>query len=954
MPVMLLGIRHHGPGSCRHVMAYLEELQPDLILLEAPSDITPLLDFVPTKSEAAAHPLEEFYELKAKAKKKKKQGKKGKGKGKHKQLEQEQPELQEQPEPVAATVEMLRPPVALMAYQSDQPHNSVSYPFVEFSPEWQTLLYAKEHGIEVRPFDLPLSYLLADRAKEIEKTQAALEAAVEALEEEAADDVDYDDDIEAEAKDDTDDANASESEPKSESTNSSARPVTTASADADANADTDEAAHASASEGASDDNTAEVSAEIEHAMGDPFDYLAQVEGLSDGEQWWESRIEQRISSQDIFQAVELAVTAIREELPAEATSSQDLVREAWMRKELRAAIKDANAIAAAREAAKAAAAEAEATVAAVDGTASSAEVTPAAAASAAAASAPRREGLIVVVCGAWHVPALRNLERYKIKDDQALIKSQAKPFPPSKVGLTWIPWSYSRLSVFSGYGAGITSPGWNHYSFMHPEDDGTIWLTQVANILRKEGHEISVAHVSEAVVLARALIAIRGLTRPSLSELNEAVVTVMGNGDNNILQLIAPKLMIADRLGTVPSNVPMVPLLADITLQQKRLRQSFVVGNKMVNIDLRKPLGLARSVFFNRLRLLDITWAQEQEVNRRGTFKEKWLLNYTPEQVLVIIERATFGNTLLTAVQNYVHSKIEEKPKLDFITKTLNKVIRCDMPQLVTLLNRLLNDLAATESDLHVLMKTVPELCSILRYGDVRNFDLSTVRDLLEIMLERIHAGIVLLCSSIKYEAARDIKKLLQRLTLAVNTLNDKGCMQEWQQTLLLVHREDMVHPLLAGCATRLLREFRDVDHGLILESLRYYTSEGNDPDDIAFWFEGFFENSGTLLLLDAELWGMVNSFVSQLDDESFEHILPIMRRTVSSFTAHERTQLGSKAKDFYLAAGSENPLQAGASSPAAEQGAEAAAAMQTESPEEQAAQPLIALVSSFFGKNWG
>ena len=89
---------------------------------------------MPTKSEAAAHPLEEFYELKAKAQKKKKKDKKGKGKGKHKQLAQEQSEQPEQPEPVAATVDMLRPPVALMAYQSDQPHNSVSYPFAEFSP----------------------------------------------------------------------------------------------------------------------------------------------------------------------------------------------------------------------------------------------------------------------------------------------------------------------------------------------------------------------------------------------------------------------------------------------------------------------------------------------------------------------------------------------------------------------------------------------------------------------------------------------------------------------------------------------------------------------------------------------------------------------------------------------------------------------------------------------------
>ena len=34
MAIHLLGIRHHGPGSCRNVLEYLQELQPDLILLE--------------------------------------------------------------------------------------------------------------------------------------------------------------------------------------------------------------------------------------------------------------------------------------------------------------------------------------------------------------------------------------------------------------------------------------------------------------------------------------------------------------------------------------------------------------------------------------------------------------------------------------------------------------------------------------------------------------------------------------------------------------------------------------------------------------------------------------------------------------------------------------------------------------------------------------------------------
>lgn len=38
MAIHLLGIRHHGPGSCRNVLNYLQELQPDLILVEGPAE----------------------------------------------------------------------------------------------------------------------------------------------------------------------------------------------------------------------------------------------------------------------------------------------------------------------------------------------------------------------------------------------------------------------------------------------------------------------------------------------------------------------------------------------------------------------------------------------------------------------------------------------------------------------------------------------------------------------------------------------------------------------------------------------------------------------------------------------------------------------------------------------------------------------------------------------------
>ena len=36
--VHLLGIRHHGPGSARSVLRVLNELQPDVVLVELPAD----------------------------------------------------------------------------------------------------------------------------------------------------------------------------------------------------------------------------------------------------------------------------------------------------------------------------------------------------------------------------------------------------------------------------------------------------------------------------------------------------------------------------------------------------------------------------------------------------------------------------------------------------------------------------------------------------------------------------------------------------------------------------------------------------------------------------------------------------------------------------------------------------------------------------------------------------
>ena len=42
----VFGIRHHGPGSARSLVAALTEYQPDAVLIEGPADADPLLRWV--------------------------------------------------------------------------------------------------------------------------------------------------------------------------------------------------------------------------------------------------------------------------------------------------------------------------------------------------------------------------------------------------------------------------------------------------------------------------------------------------------------------------------------------------------------------------------------------------------------------------------------------------------------------------------------------------------------------------------------------------------------------------------------------------------------------------------------------------------------------------------------------------------------------------------------------
>ncbi|HKZ69943.1 MAG TPA: DUF5682 family protein, partial [Anaerolineales bacterium] len=73
--------------------------------------------------------------------------------------------------------------------------------------------------------------------------------------------------------------------------------------------------------------------------------------------------------------------------------------------------------------------------------------------------------------------------------------------------------------------------------------------------------------------------------------------------------------------------------------------------------------------------------------------------------------------------------------------------------------------------------------------------------------------------------------------------------------------------------------------------------SAASDPPQAAAWIEGFLKGSGLLLLHDEGLWQVLDEWVTGLKGETFVQLLPLLRRTFSTFAPAERRQMGERVK---------------------------------------------------------
>jgi hypothetical protein len=100
---------------------------------------------------------------------------------------------------------------------------------------------------------------------------------------------------------------------------------------------------------------------------------------------------------------------------------------------------------------------------------------------------------------------------------------------------------------------------------------------------------------------------------------------------------------------------------------------------------------------------------------------------------------------------------------------------------------------------------------------------------------------------------------------------------------------------LISGRATRLLFDKKIFDSDEAARRFGIALSTASEPDMAADWADGFLRGSGVLLIHDEQLFDVVDSWVQHLSEDVFVTILPLLRRTFSTFAPAERRQLGER-----------------------------------------------------------
>lgn len=691
------------------------------------------------------------------------------------------------------------PPIGILAYSDTVPVRTFVYPLALYSPEYQVILWAKEHRAKTCFIDLPSDVFLGLQARQAQ--QAAL-----------------------------------------------------------SNLDEGESEQALSQEGRAEAppgrGLGELALESVTNRAALYARIAQLSGETHYEDYWERNFEHN-TNDDVYRQASLSFGEQLREVDEDAPTAlaENLVREAYMRRRIQEVVAEG--------------------------------------------VAPEK---IVAVVGAFHAPLLG--PEYPPMTDDQLASLDRLP-----CSLTLMPYSYFRLSTHSGYGAGNAAPAYFEMLW-EALNDGALrelparYLSKLVRLERDAGNPQSTASVIEAARLARSLSALKGGCAPVLRDLQDAATTTVGHGERASIAKSMARVEVGTAIGSLPPGVSQTSIQEDFQQQLIRLKLTKYRSTvrQDLSLDLRENrrarteetayLHLSRSTFLHRLSLLGISFCEPARARQdSATWRENWVLQWTPEAEIELVESVLLGETIEFAAAFKFKGSLEACDTVDQAAQAVSLACKCGMMRAMEQARTKLQDLAVSASGYLSIANAAASLAEVVKYGDVRRFETGPLEPLIATLF--VQAALALYgeagCDDSTAHSVAQGMDALDRVAHAFDGLADQTL---WITELQRLSRSDARNPLLSGVACAILLERDELDSDDLTREVSRRLSPGAPADLGAGWFEGLSRRNRYALLTRQGLWEALAGYVSALDEEEFRRALVFLRRAFGAFSPHEKRSI--------------------------------------------------------------
>lgn len=316
-------------------------------------------------------------------------------------------------------------------------------------------------------------------------------------------------------------------------------------------------------------------------------------------------------------------------------------------------------------------------------------------------------------------------------------------------------------------------------------------------------------------------------------------------------------------------------------------------------------MDLERSFFLHRLRVLNIRFGTLELVRQdNATWAERWVLQWTPETEIRLVETVLKGDTLEQAAAFELKGKVEESQGIGMVAKVVAEAFYCGMPLAVHGALAALQAMAVDAAALGEIGDTVEQLSVVLQYGDIRRLDRQPLIPIVSQLFLRACLILPQECAC-DDQAAAGLVSAIGKLHQAV-MIHDFLDRERFVAVLSQISSRDDLNTRLSGAAASILLEMGAMDSQELGREVERRLSKGIPAQLGAGWFSGLSSRNHYALIARLTLWEKLSAYLDTLDDEEFKRALLFLRRAFADFAPGEKDQIAENLGEIWQV----NPMQ--------------------------------------------